>query len=59
MQLKQNSDSESFEVKNAVSLPRTNKIFSMLFGSNEVVHHDRLASEGMHYDGRSAKDKAY
>ena len=59
MQLKQNSDSESFEVKNAVSLPRTNKIFSMLFGSNEVVHHDRLASDEMHHDGRSSKDKAY
>ena len=59
MQLKQNSDSESFEVKNAVSLPRTNKIFSVLFGSNEVVHHDRLASDEMHHDGRSSKDKAY
>ena len=49
----------NFKKKNAVSLPRPNKIFSLLFGSNKVVHHDRLASEGMHYDGSSAKDKAY
>ena len=57
MPLKQNFDSESFEGKNAVSLPRTNKFFSMLFGSNEVVHHDRLASDEMHHDGGRQRTK--
>ena len=58
MPLKQNFDSESFEGKNAISLPRTNKIFSMLVGSNEVVHHDRLASDEMHHDGTVVKGQS-
>ena len=59
MPLKQNFDSESFRERMPSLCRGQIKFFSMLFGSNEVVHHDRLASDEMHHDGRSSKDKAY
>lgn len=57
--LKKNFDSDSFKRKHAVSLPRPKKTFSMLFGSNEVVHFDRLVSEKMHFDERLVRERGY